>query len=98
MVVNWAKLKKSTIALLALVATGTLTVQQEWVKDHVIPLLANHPHLSTLGSGLLLILSLLHSPQALKIIQSLSASETTETPSGDIKTTEVTVQTTKPTE
>lgn len=67
MLINGVFLKKQTLWLIGAVAAGSLTVQQEWVKDHIIPLLANHPHLSTLGGPLLIILSLLHQPAALKV-------------------------------
>lgn len=82
MIFNPAKLKKQTIALLVLVATGTLSLQVDWVKDHVIPLLANHPHLSSLGTGLIFILTLLHSPMAMKVLESFSSEETTDLPGG----------------
>lgn len=62
MLINGVVLKKKTLYLLGVIASGTLTVQQTWVKGHVIPLLANHPHLSTIGGGLLVMLALIHNP------------------------------------
>lgn len=80
MPVNWVKLKKSTITLLTLIASGTLSIQVDWVKNHVIPQLANHPHLSTLGGGLIILLTLLHEPKALEAIEG-AINATTDTPS-----------------
>jgi hypothetical protein len=88
--VNWTKLKTSTISLLALVASGTLSVQVEWIKNHIIPLLANHPHLSTLGGGLIMIVTILHEPQALSIIEKFTTQETTQTESGEVQKTTIT--------
>jgi hypothetical protein len=92
---NWARLKKSTLYLIGLIAAGTLSVQEEWVKDHVIPLLANHPHLSTLGAGMLYALTLLHNPAAMQVINKLTAEQKTEQLGGGIQTTTVVAETTK---
>jgi hypothetical protein len=67
MQINGTVLKQKTLWFIGVIAAGSLAVQEEWIKDHVIPLLANHPHLSTLGGGLLVILSALHNPDALTI-------------------------------
>lgn len=70
-IVDPAKLKKQTIAILAMLAAGTLGLQIEWVQQHVTPLVASHPHWSFLSAGLIGALTLIHNPVAQKVAKSV---------------------------
>lgn len=89
--INLKNVKKQTVALLLLVATGTATLQIEWVKDKIVPLLANHPHWSSIGTGLIFAIGLLHSPLAIKVLESFTSEEETQHPDGATTTTKVEV-------
>lgn len=98
-VVNPAKLKKQTIALLILIASGTLGVQIEWVQQHVTPLVANHPHWSFLTAGIIGFLGLIHNPVAQKVAKQVFVDETATNEDGSTeqKTLAETTTTTPPT-
>lgn len=93
------KLKKLTLSLVALIASSSLALQLDWVQQHVQPLLVSHPHLSSLGTGLVLILTILHNPKAQNVIKQAFAEDETTAPDGTTKTvtTEVVVKQDPPT-
>jgi hypothetical protein len=88
-----ASFKKQTWALLTILASGTITVQIDFVKNHIIPLLANHPHLSTVGGALLMALAIIHNPVGWKIISDVFMEDTKTNPDGSQQTNTVTSQT-----
>lgn len=74
---NPKKWKPATIKIIGLIAGGTLSAQTAWVKNHVVPMLANHPHWATIGTGLIMVLTLLHNPLYVNVVeQFLSQDET----------------------
>lgn len=83
------KWKKVTIGLVAVIASGSLGLQIDWAQKHIIPHLAKHPHLASLGPGIIMILTVLHNPRAQKLIKQVLADEETVDSSGN------TIQTTK---
>jgi hypothetical protein len=95
-IVNPAKMKKVTLALLGLIVSGTITGQMKWIEDHVDPLLLHHPHLAWLGSGLVLVVTALHNPRAAQLIEQLAMEQQTANPDGSTTKTATQVTVEKP--
>ena len=64
------KLKKSTIAYILMVAAGSLASQVAAINA----LLASHPKLSWLSAGAVMIVTLLHSPEAKELLEAVKES------------------------
>lgn len=74
-VFNPKKLKKSTLWFVGIVAGGTLGFQVEAVKNFFNPILANHPHCSSLVTGICFVLTALHNPKVQAAITDLFQEE-----------------------
>jgi hypothetical protein len=95
-VINPAKLKKQTIALIVLIASGTFGVQVEWVQRHIAPLVSSHPHLSFLTAGIIGVLSLIHNPVAQKVAKQVFIDELTTNADGSTEQKTLAETTTPP--
>jgi hypothetical protein len=97
-VINPTKLKKQTLALLALLAAGSFGIQAEWVQQHITPLVLRHPHWTFLVPSIMGGLALIHNPVAQKIAKQVFVDETTTNQDGSQTTTtvEATTKTTPP--
>jgi len=64
------KLRKSTIVYILMVAAGSLASQIAMINA----VLANHPKMSWLGAGAIMIVTLLHSPEAKELLEAVKDS------------------------
>lgn len=81
------RLSAATKYLVGLVITGAGLVQIPAVKNAIIPLMANHPHFSTLIGALVTIGALIANPQVQAIIGIEQRQKVVETPDGTKTTT-----------
>lgn len=82
MTFNLSQMKASTKALLVSIFTLAMTAQVPQVKDFLLPLVVNHPHLTSLAGALITILTILHNPQVATILQKFEQSLKSEQPDG----------------
>lgn len=82
MVINWKNLntKAKVLIVAAISAAGSMHIP--WVKDNVMPHLANHPKIASAVTSILFIVGLIQNPTTQKILHQLGFDEETTQPDG----------------
>lgn len=66
-----AVVKGRTKVLIGAIVTAASALQIDAVKNTVMPLVANHPHVSTIVGALITLCALLHNPVSIKLLTTL---------------------------
>ncbi|HEV2709157.1 MAG TPA: hypothetical protein VGU67_02990 [Edaphobacter sp.] len=87
MVINWQKLNTKAKVLVVAAVSAAGSMQIPWVKDNVMPHLANHPKIASLVTSLIFIAGVIQNPTTQKILHQLGFEEEQAQPDGSVKKT-----------